>query len=239
VIEERLAALASANLSPTPADVAAVSQSDRGLDAIRVIAADSDFRIRLWAALNASDLLGGGARPVLVRLTGDQHADVRDAALQALVELPGTRANEVADLAEKKLQSPDPVEVVTALWTLVAAAPEAASSAARRIIEDPPTSWLIPIAEVVLALATGPDSVVIDRLKSHDHVRTKEWATALVIIHTADARTALRDAANRMPDDACRSWCSYALDVLWSMPHYVGLAGLRSASVAGPQAGPG
>ena len=223
---------AETNAPPRPALLAFFREKPELADRlIGELASHADQKVRMWAIGFAMDTLGTDATPHLIRLAADAHPDVRDEAIQYLVQSGAVGRDALVRLARAKLPSRDPVEPLTALWILAAANATELIPEIERLREKPARPWHVPTISAVLMLLDGGDKEVLRRLRGHDHELTRDLAVAAVMLHSDEAKEALRYGTEHLPDAECRNWCQYALDQLWNDAHHAGLATLRAAAV--------
>jgi hypothetical protein len=83
-----------------------------------------DRRVRTWVPGAAADVLGDGATRLVLALTRDPDAEVRDAALSALISLGPTAVQPVLPDLRRRLHSKEPAERIAAMQKLAAAGDE-------------------------------------------------------------------------------------------------------------------
>jgi HEAT repeat protein len=192
-------------------------RADRGR-AVRILDELSRHRspdVRGWVAWATPQALGEGGVHVLVGLTRDRDAEVRDAAIEELVALDPGAARKLVPSLRRRLRSPEPHEPVTAMWTLAELHDRESLPQVRRIVEgenlDP---WQRAAAEIVVMLLEERGDEVVRAIRDHDHERMPWLATGARILATDEARDALEECAREAPDEGCRRACTIELERL-------------------------
>jgi hypothetical protein len=193
-------------------------RADRGR-AVRILDELTRHRspdVRGWVAWATPQVLGEGGVHVLVGLTRDRDAEVRDAAIEELVALDPGAARKLVPSLRRRLRSREPHEPVTAMWTLAELHDRESLPQVRRIAEaenlDHP--WQRLTAGVVVLLLEGRGDEVIGAIRDHDHERMPWLATGARILATDEARDALEECAREAPDEDCRRACAIELEKL-------------------------
>jgi hypothetical protein len=83
-----------------------------------------DRRVRAWVPGAAADVLGDGATRLILSLARDRDAEVRDAAVSALIGLGPTAVQPVLPDLRGRLHSKEPAERIAAMQKLAAAGDE-------------------------------------------------------------------------------------------------------------------
>ena len=105
-------------------------RKDRGRAAVVLdeLSRHRDRRVRAWVPAAAADVLGDGATRLVLSLTGDRDAEVRDAALSALIGLGPAAVQPVLPDLRRRLHSKEPAERIAAMQTLAPAGDESVSA---------------------------------------------------------------------------------------------------------------
>lgn len=209
----------------TASDVAADIQREDGPDAEALIAAfrsspleakgilsdlavHRDPIVRAWAAWAAArSLPRGKAVAIALQLAKDKDSDVRDVAVEELVDLDHSTAIKLAPALRRKLQSKSFYEPITAMWALAAIGDASAADA----ILEAGARWDNALhrntATVASALLRGEGDDLVRKVRFHDHELMPWLSKALRLLGTEEARQALEGCSNSAPDIECRNYC--------------------------------
>src|SRR5216683_8199292 len=176
---------------------------------------DRDPVVRAWVPPVARTVLRKDAVPLIIRMAReDRDVDVRDVAIEELLELDRDAARSMVPLFRKKLRSSDPFEPLTAMWALAAVGDEGAVDLIRaKIAGRQPNALDRMNGEVVIMLMTNL-SEILRRIRDHDHDRMLMLSKAAALMGTHEAVEALRACADRAPDSQCRENCREDLERL-------------------------
>jgi hypothetical protein len=206
---------------PDAGDVAAIVEdlrAERGRAAriLDELSRHRDPDVRGWVVWATPEVLGDGGVYVLVGLTRDRDAEVRDAAIEELVALDADAARKLIPSLRRRLRSRDADEPVTAMWTLAQLHDRESLPQVRRIAEaegrDHP--WQRMPAEVVTLLLQDRGDEILGAIRAHDHERMPWLAAGARILATEEARETLRECARSAPDEVCRRACEIELEKL-------------------------
>jgi hypothetical protein len=162
-----------------------------------------------WAARQT---LGVEAVPIIKQVVGDRDPDVRDVAVEELLELDIEAARSLAPRLRRKLRSKDFYEPVTATWALGAIRDVTAREAIQEVGDQASNAIRRNTARVVCMLLSDDPDEIVRRIREHDH-ELMPWLTkGARLLGTADALAALRACAASAPDEECQGVCQYALE---------------------------
>ena len=80
-----------------------------------------DRQVRAWVPGAAADVLGDGGTRLILSLARDRDADVRDAAVSALISLGPAAVHAILPDLRRRLHSKQPAERIAAMQSLAAA----------------------------------------------------------------------------------------------------------------------
>lgn len=169
------------------------------------------FAVRSWVPWAARNTLGPEAVPLLLRLARDRDPDMRDIAIEELLEIDPQAARSLAPALRRKLQSREFFEPITAMWALA----EIGDSSAREAILEAAANWDNArhrnTAEVATILLGDAPNEILDRMRAHDH-RMMPWlAPAARVLGTEEAERVLGECAESAPDERCKRICEEQL----------------------------
>lgn len=171
-----------------------------------------DADVRFWVAWAARNVLGTSGVPIILRLAQDRDPDVRDGAVQELVELDPEAARSLFPALRRQLASTDIYEPVFAMWTLAELNDRESLPLIRAVADAPEGEYPFhqKTARVICMLMENPREIV-ERIRSHDH-ELMQWLTmAARKLRTDEAHAALEECAQSAPDRGCRQMCEGAL----------------------------
>lgn len=214
----------------TTAQVAADVQREDGPDAEGLIAAfraspavgkrilgelasHRDAVVRAWVAWAARrSLAKDDAVALTMRLAKDRDSDVRDVAVDELVELDRHAAAELAGALRRKLESKKFYEPITAMWALAAIRDRDSVPAIRTAASRWDNALHRSTAEVVSMLLEGRDDELMRRVVSHDHQVMPWLSKAVRLLGTMEAKRVLERCSREAPDEECRTFCREEVD---------------------------
>ena len=179
------------------------------------LARHRDPVVRAWVLGVARTVLGKDGVPLMLRLARkDRDTDVRDVAIEELLELDRDAAQSLIPLFRERLGSSDPFESLTAMWALGAIGDQASIDLIRAKISGRQPDALDRITgEVVIMMLANPSE--IPRLvREHDHERMPWLSKAARLLGTVEAAGALRSCLENAPDSQCRDQCRADLERL-------------------------
>jgi hypothetical protein len=179
-----------------------------------MLARDRDPVIRAWVPWAARRTLGASAVPIVKRLAGDRDSDVRDVAVEELLELDVGAARSLAPRLRQKLRSKEFYEPITAMWALAQLGDIASREAIGEVGSRATNALHRNTARVVGMLLSDDPEEVVRRVRAHDHTLMPWLAKGARLLRTEDARGALRSCAASAPDEECRRFCQAELDRL-------------------------
>ena len=97
------------------------NNAGRAAVALDELSRHRDRRVRAWVPGAAADVLGDGGTRLILSLTRDRDADVRDAAVSALISLGPAAVHDVLPDLRRRLHSKAPAERIAAMQNLAAA----------------------------------------------------------------------------------------------------------------------
>jgi hypothetical protein len=176
------------------------------------LASHRDPVVRAWAPWAARRSLSKpDAVALALRLVRDRDSDVRDVALEELLELDLQAAAKLAPTFRQKLKSKEFYEPITGMWALAAIHDAGAVSEIRAAADHWDNALHKNTAEVVCMLLGGRGNEVVRLIRDHDH-RLMPWLSkAARLLRTNEARHALADCARHAPDDECRNSCQESI----------------------------
>jgi len=186
------------------------------LDAKRILeqlAMHKDPAVRAWVPWAARrGLSKPDAVAIALRLFRDRDSDVRDVALDELVELDREAASKLAGTLRQRLKSKEFYEPIAAMWALAAIGDKASVDDIRANAAHWDNALHKNTAEVVCLLLEDRGTEVVRRIRDHDH-RLMPWLSkAARLLGTDDAWDALQTCSRTAPDDECRNFCQEELD---------------------------
>jgi HEAT repeat protein len=181
---------------------------------VRVLAADSNSRVRMTAAHLALEVLGAAEAAGLLHsmLATETNADVRDAAIESLTALPSFDQLAIAaELRSRLTASVGQPELMFAIWTLA----RLRDQESLPLLRELSTNYQWPpgrrAAATAAALIAGEEDDLLGRLVTHDREWRVELSVAAGVMNSIRAKTDLENWARRAPDDACRLLADWAL----------------------------
>ncbi len=161
--------------------------------------------VRGWVSWGAISLLGKGAVPLLLTLTRDKDADVRDIAVTDLLELDPATLRTLIPALRKQLRSKDYYAPMTAAWSLARLGDTGSADAIEAFSQDSTHDlWQrLATSTIVTLLRNGSDGVVT-RIRAHEHGSMQWLVRAAGIADTSDTYDALLWLAGSETDDECR-----------------------------------
>jgi len=185
------------------------SSPEEGNRILQELAAHRDPVVRAWAPWAARrSLRKAEAVAVALRLVHDPDSDVRDVALEELLELDLQAAARLTPMFRQKLKSKEFYDPITAMWALAAIRDRGAIGEIRAAAERWDNALHKNTAEVVSMLLEGRGDEVVRLIRNHDH-RLMPWLTkAARLLRTKEARDALADCCRNAPDEECRNYCA-------------------------------
>ena len=171
----------------------------------------SDLEVRGWVPGAAREVLGDRSVPLVMRMTNDRDADIRDLAIQSLEAIDPKLLDALTEHLRRRLASTDDDEVLSTAWRL-AQRGDLASIAPIEVWGDRYESWMWQhkAASVILLVLTSPDEVA-GRIRDHDHDHMTWLSYAAIVVNTSESRGALTECSVSGPDEVCRRVCAYAL----------------------------
>jgi hypothetical protein len=177
------------------------------------LAASRSGPIREWTASAAATTMGADATALLLALARDRDPDVRDTAIQELVEVNPDAARTLGPVFRKKLKSRDYYDPVSAMWTLAKLDDSSSLDDIRRIRDEATIMYHQKTAEVVVLMLEKEYDTIFATLEQHlDHDGTRMFATAARRIGSDEALHALEICSSSAPDEECRQVCRGALE---------------------------
>jgi hypothetical protein len=192
--------LETARLSGNPGRAALV------LDAL---SRHRDARVRAWVAGAAEELLGpsGVSLRLVLSLTRDEDAAVREAALATLLRLDQDAARAAAPDLRRRLHSAEPAERLYAIWGLA----ELRDARSLPVLAERAEAAVDPSERAAAAAAAfvvhGDGAAVSAGLRASRPQSAPAFATAARLLATEETIAALRECAAAAPDEACREAC--------------------------------
>jgi hypothetical protein len=184
------------------------SSPPEGKRILQELASHRDPVVRAWAPWAARRSLSkGDAVALALRLVRDPDPDVRDVALEELLDLDLQAAAKLAPTFRQKLKSKDFYETISGMWALAAIRDTGAMDEIQAAADRRDNDLSKGTAEVVRMLLEGRGDEVIRLIRNHDH-RLMPWLSkAARLLGTNEARNALADCSQNAPDDECRYFC--------------------------------
>ena len=158
-------------------------------------------------------VLGKQAVPLIVEVLRDRDTDVRDIAMEELVELDPQSVRKLVPGLRRKLKSKDRFEPVTAMWTLAAIRDFSSLDAIReRAAAGDAGPRLRNTARVIEMLFGKEPKEILERIREHDHELMPWLSKGARLIGSPEARDVLRTCAETAPDRDCRTQCAFQLE---------------------------
>jgi hypothetical protein len=178
---------------------------------LQELSRSSDLEVRGWVPGAAREVLGERSVPLVMRMTNDRDADIRDLALQALEAIDPELLDPLIKRLRRNLASKDDNRVFSTAWRL-AERGDLASIGPIQAWQDryEPWMWQHKVASVILLVLKSPDEVAV-RIRDHDHDRMTWLSYAAIVVNTSDSRDALTECSVSAPDEDCRRMCAYTL----------------------------
>ena len=173
------------------------------------LARHKDPVVRGWALSAVASAIGSaGVDLIMAHAKGDRDADVRDIAIELLLEMDRDAVRRMlAPALRRKLRSKDLHVPVTAMWALAAIDDRSSMDAIRAIADNAEIGFHRKVAGVVCMILQGRSDEILDAIHHHDHERMPWLTKAARIVGTREARRVLEQCAEAPIDDECRNWC--------------------------------
>jgi hypothetical protein len=176
------------------------------------LAGHPTFAVRSWVPRGARLVLGREGAEIIKSLIRDQDPDVRDAAIEELVELDPREASFLTPSLRKRLASKDLYEPVTAMWMLVRIGDRDSTDLIRKISRNGAYDWHRRSAAVAVMVLEDRDAEIAERIGRHDHDSMPWLSEAAQLLGTPATLAALEESAKAAPDLECRNYCRAALE---------------------------
>ncbi len=134
--------------------------------------------VRAWAGTAAKELYGRGSAPLLLRLTEDREADVRDSAREDLVEIDPEFSRQMLPSLRRVLKrGKDPFgEDKAAMWRVARLRDPESAQILRDYASRKDSRHYAHRMPMVLAAYIEDPALVAERIRAHDH----DWMFWLV-----------------------------------------------------------
>jgi hypothetical protein len=191
-----------------------VSLGDAAMPFLQAMKRHPRASVRDWAIYLATKTLPGEVlQPFIREFVSDSSADVRETAIQTLIDLDRSVAPDFVPQLRRWLRSD--VRRAWAIWQLVKANDTGAMGTLARLGRKPE---LPPYAQREARLAVlileGRADEVLRMIREHsDHDGRIQLSGAALTLATEDARDAIRYAAEHSPDAECRATFGHALEL--------------------------
>ncbi|MGH3041053.1 MAG: HEAT repeat domain-containing protein [Gaiellaceae bacterium] len=162
-------------------------------------------RVRAWVPGAGAEILGDGAARLILSLTRDREAAVRDAAVTALVGLGPVAVRPLVPDLRRRLHSPDLENRCAAMWALADLGDGASLSVIEARSEAADTAVERSAARAAALVLKGDEVAVIAGLGEQDDEAAAAFAVAARILGTEAALDALRRVAETSTGEAGRS----------------------------------
>jgi len=175
---------------------------------LKELAGHRDPVVRGWALSAIGDSIGVAGLDILTdRAKRDRDSDVRDIAIQELLDLDLDEARQLAPIYRRKLRSKDLYEPATGMWALAAVGDSSSLDAIRTIEETATNAIQKNTAAVVSMILEGRSSEILAGIRSHNHDLMPWLTKAARILGTPEAQNVLQECAASTFDEECRNWC--------------------------------